>query len=380
VRMAASGAVVLSAGSSGISERAQQAGAGLLALAERAYCAHQDRFGRPGAGGRGDPAWEGIGSAIAVAKAAELACSPSKAAFQGTIDDLTNDGEDEILLRLGNQMAVLSPYGGRLLHWIDLDRGQLLVGNPLAVPTGSLLIEAKPPEFASLPDDWLPQADGPLSAMQPEGGERRLAWLEKENVPIDPGPLPVWTRPRSAALKPSLPARRRALNDFFSLDDGPEERTEPRLDFRLADGAATFLRFFGYRLRMAKRISLTAAGVRAIYRFRNVDARPLRIRLRLISEVCPDYQSVLDPPGRVFEAIAVGPRRSPGILNRRTGNALVSHISRPELGPSVCRPGILAWEIEQAVSFTVEPGGTELVVVRLNFLSAEKPADGSFQA
>ncbi len=377
VRMTGSGSALSSAKPSDVPEEARQAGAGLFALAERAYCAHQDRFGRPGAGGRGDPAWEGIGAAIAVAKAAELACSPSKSAFQGIIDDLTGDGEDEILLRLGDQAAILSPYGGRLLHWIDLRRGQLLVGNPLAVPAGSLLIEAKPPDFAPLPDDWLPGENEPLSDMHPEGGERRLAWLARENLPIDPGPLPVWPRPRSAALKPSLPARRRALNDFFSIDDGPEERPEPRLDFRLADGAATFLRFFGYRLRMAKRISLTAAGVRAIYRFRNVNSRPARIRLRLVSEVCPDYQTVLESPGRVFEPIAVGPRHSPGIVNRRTGNALVSHISRPEISPTVFRPGILAWEIEQIVSFTVEPGGTELVVVRLNLISVSAPEEKS---
>jgi hypothetical protein len=373
VRMTGSGAALSAAREAGAPEEAQRAGTSLYALAERAYCAHQDRFGRPGVGGRGDPAWEGIGAAIAVARAAELAGTPPKPSFQGIIDDFTGDGEDEILLRGGDQAAILSPYGGRLLYWIDLKAGQLRIGNPLAVPVGTLLIEARPPEFAPLPDDWLPGEKEPLPDKQPEGGERRLARLARENLPIDPGPLPVWTRPRSAALKPSLPARRRALNDFFSLDDGPEERVDPRLDFRLADGAATFLRFFGYRLRLAKRISLTAAGVRAIYRFRNVNSRPLRIRMRLVSEVCPDYQTALDSPGRVFEPVAVGPRRSPGIKNLRTGNALVSHISRPEAEPSVCRPGILAWEIEQTVSFTVEPGGTELVVVRLNVVSGAAP-------
>jgi hypothetical protein len=372
VRMAGS-AAVLAAGESNATEEARQAGSGLFALAERAYCSHQDRFGRPGAGGRGDPAWEGIGAAIAVAKAAELACSPLKGAYPGGIDDLTGDGEDEILLRLGDQAAILSPYGGRLLYWVDVRRGRLTVGNPLAVPSGSLLIEAKPPEFAPMPDDWLPREDEPPSPMQAEGGERRLARLARENLPIDPGPLPLWPRPRSAALRPSLPARRRALNDYFSLDDGPEEIPDPRLDFRLADGAATFLRFFGYRLRLAKRVSLTAAGVRAIYRFRNVDSKPLRIRLRLVSEVCPDYQTVLDSPGGAFEPITAGPRRSPGIRNSRTGNAVVSNISRPEVQPPLCRPGILAWEIEQTVSFSVEPGGTETVIVRLDLCSFPRP-------
>jgi len=346
--------------------------AGLFALAERVYCAHQDRFGAVGVGGRGDPAWEAIGAAIAPAKAAELSAAGPRAGYEAHIDDLTGDGEDEILLRSGDQMVILSPYGGRLLNWADLRRGELLVGNPLAVPIGSVLIEAKPPDFAPVPDDWLPQENDPMPESQAEGGERRLVRLDSENIPAAPGRLPVWPRMRSAGLKPSLPARRRALNDFFAFDDGPEEKSDPRLDFRLADGAVIFLRFFGYRLRLVKRISLTTRGVRAIYRFHNVDKHAVRVRMRLVSEVCPDYRMAVGSPGPVFEPVAVGPRHSPGLKNIRTGNVMVSHISRPEIEPSVSAPGILAWELTQTVSFTVEPGRTEVVVVRLNLFPAGK--------
>jgi hypothetical protein len=279
---------------------------------------------------------------------------------------VTGDGEDEILLRRGDHLIILSPSGGRLLHWFDLRRGQLHVGNPLAVPIGSLLIEARSPEFASLPDDWLPKEDDPLPESKPEGGERRLTRLAKEHLPLECGPLPIWPRPRSAALKPSLPARRRALNDFFSLDGGPEEIAEPRLDFRLADGAVTFLRFFGYRLRMVKRVSLTARGVRAIYRFRNVNQRPVHVRMRLVSEVCPDYLTVFDSHGRPYEPVTIGPRHSPALKNSKTGTVLVSHISRPTSEPAASHPGILAYELDQTVAFTVEPGRIEVVVARLD--------------
>jgi hypothetical protein len=348
-------------------------GARLFRLAERVYSAHQDRFGAVGVGGRGDPAWEGIGAAIAVAKAVELAAAGPQVGFESHIDDLTGDGEDEILLRNGDQAAILSPYGGRLLHWFDLRRGELLVGNPLAVPTGLLLIEAKPPEFAPLPDDWLPGPEDPFPEMKPEGGERRLARLAAENLPPTSGPLPVWPRLRSVELKPSLPARRRALNDYFSFDDGPEEKVDPRLDFRLAEGAAIFLRFFGYRLRMVKRVSLTTRGVHVIYRFHNVNLRAVRVRMRLVSEVCPDYQTVLEQTAPAFQPLAVGTRRSPGVKNLRTGNVIVSRISRPEAEPSTCRPGILAWEIGQTICFAVEPGRMESVVVRLNLFPDAKP-------
>jgi hypothetical protein len=349
-------------------------GAGLFALAERVYCAHQGGFGDVGVGGRGDPAWEGIAAAIAVAKAAELACTKDLSAGKGVIDDLTGDGEDEILLRSGDRMAILSPLGGRLLYWVDLRLGRMHVGNPLAVPVGSLLIEARTPDFAMLPDDWLPGENDPPLAEQPDGGRRRLAGLDGSCLPEDAGPLPVWPRPRSTALKPSLPARRRAFNDFFSLDDGPEEPPEPHLDFRLADGAVSFLRFFGYRLRLVKRISLTASGVRAIYRFRNVNARAVRVRLRLVSEVSPDYQTLLDSPGQNLEPVAFGPRHSPGVRNLRTGAVLVSLASRPTAEPAGLRPGILAWELTQTFSFTIEPGQSETIVMRLVLSPDAEPA------
>ncbi len=351
-------------------------GTGLFALAERVYCAHQGGFGDVGVGGRGDPAWEGIAAAIAVAKAAELACSKDLSAGKGVIDDLTGDGEDEILLRSGDRMAILSPLGGRLLYWVDLRLGRMHVGNPLAVPVGSLLIEARAPDFAMLPDDWLPGENDPPPAEQPDGGRRRLAGLDGSFLPEDTGLLPVWPRPRSTALKPSLPARRRAFNDFFSLDDGPEEPPEPHLDFRLADGAVTFLRFFGYRLRLVKRISLTASGVRVIYRFRNVNARAVGVRMRLVSEVSPDYQTLLDSPGQHLEPVAFGPRHSPGVRNLRTGAVLVSLASRPTAEPAESNPGILAWELTQKFSFVIEPGQTETIVMRLSLMPSLPAAGG----
>ncbi len=343
-----------------------EAGSELFALAERVFCAHQSGFGDVGAGGRGDPAWEGIAAAIAVAKSAELACGRDSSGGKGIIDDLTGDGEDEILLRTADRMAILSPCGGRLLYWIDLQRGMLHVGNPLAVPVGSLLIEARSPDFAMLPDDWLPAENDPPTERKPEGGRRRLAGLEGLYLPEEGEPLPIWPRPRSAALKPSLPVRRRALNDFISLDDGPEEPPEPRLDFRLSDGAVTFLRFFGYRLRMAKRVSLTARGVRAIYRFRNVHNHSIKVRLRLVSEVCPDYSTLLSSTGPALEPARFGRRASPGIRNLRTGRVLVSHASRAASVPAAFQPGVLAWELTQTFSFLIEPGQSEMIILRLS--------------
>ena len=377
LRMLAAEKSLASAAAMSALESQPAAGAKIFALAERVYCAHQDGFGNVGVGGRGDPSWEGIGAAIAISRAAELACGRSREEGKGVIDDLTGDGEDEILLVGGDQCLILSPRGGRLLYWIDLRQGRLEVGNPLAVPAGSLLMEARSPDFAMLPDDWLPSETDPAPERKPEGGERRLVWLAREHLPDCSGPLPSWPRPLSTALKASLPARRRALNDFLSLDDGPEEPPEPRLDFRLADGAVTFLRFFGYRLRMIKRISLTERGLRVMYRFRNLNTRPVRVRLRLVSEVCPDYPFIPDSAGPALKPVTFGPRRSPGILNVRTGNILASHASRPTSEPATFTPGVLAWELGQTFSFTVEPGRTELIVIRLGLYPGARSMGGT---
>lgn len=357
------------------------AGARLFALATRAYCAHQSEFGAVGIGGRGDPAWEGVGAAIAVAKAAEQAAAQSVATGGGVIDDLTGDGEDEILLRSGDFFAVLSPYGGRLLHWIDLRGERLHVGNPLAAPVGSLLIEAQSPELASLPDDWLPEDGGPIreQTLEPDPGRRGVR-LARQYLPPDGTAVPAWPRPQRTNLRPAQPARRRAFNDFLSIDDGPEEHPEPRLDFRLARGAVTFLRFFGYRLRMTKRIRLTESGLRVVYRFWNVNSRTVKIRLRTVSELCPDYQCVLDSPGRALEPVRFGPRALPGILNLKTDCALVLHASRTSCEAVAFRPGVLAWEVEQTFLFTVDAGKSEMLILRLMLHPGIRQAQGVLPA
>jgi hypothetical protein len=294
------------------------------------------------------------------------------------IDDVTGDGEDEILLRGGDSLAVLSPYGGRLLHWIDLRDGSLHVGNPLGVPVGSLLIEAQSPEMAPLPDDWLSAVGEPmLGVVEEPAPGRRCARLGKEYLPERPGSLPVWPRPQRANLRPSLPARRRALNDFLSIDGGPELPPEPRLDFRLAKGAVTFLRFFGYRVRMTKRVRWTGAGLRVLYRFWNADSQAVHLRLRTVSELCPDYQRVLDSPGCALEPVRFGPRAQPGIRNLRTDCALVCHASRIPSEPPAFQPGVLAWEVAQTFSFTVEPGKPEMLILRLNLHRAARSGQES---
>jgi hypothetical protein len=343
-----------------------------LQMAVRSYCTHQYRFGRPGSGGRGNPAWEGIGSALMLAFAAERAAFP-QAAPQVVIDDVTGDGEDEVLLRQGDRLAVLSPCGGRMLGWFDLAQTRMHVGNPFAMPLGSLLMESLPVTPAESTDDWLPDESGIGEPVRDGRGELRLRYLDCDVERKNGDALPVWPRPIWFGPRPALPGRRRAFNDFLTIDDGPEEQSEHRLDFRVEEGGVAFLRFFRYRVELIKRICLTASGVRVTYRFRNVTSQAHRVRMRLVSELCPDGQEVGAVPGRILAPAYFGSRKHPGILNTRTGLALVCRASRPVSAPIIFQPAVLAWEVEQSFDFNIEPGKSQWLIVRLNILQPSQP-------
>jgi hypothetical protein len=349
-----------------------RSGERLYRLAVRSFCTHQYRFGRPGFGGRGNPAWEGIGSALMLAAAAEQAAL-SHAAPQVLIDDVTGDGEDEVLLRHGDQLAVLSPCGGRMLGWFDLAQARIHVGNPFAMPRGSLLMESLPVDSEDRTEDWLPEDGNPGEAVLDGRGEIRLHQLGGFMPSGGNMALPVWPRPKGFGSRPSLPGRRRAFNDYLTIDDGPEEQSAHRLDYRIEEGGVAFLRFFRYRVELVKRVRLTSHGVRVIYRFRNVTNQPHHVRLRLVSELCPDCQEVGVEPGRILEPVYFGPRKHPGVINTRTGLALVCHASRPVSSPVEFHPAVLAWELAQTFTFLLEPGKSQWLMVRLNLLAASQP-------
>ena len=65
-------------------------------------------------------------SALVVAEAALYAATPTSSVHQ---HDLNDDGVEEIVMVTASDMWVLSPYGGRLLYWFDLESGDELVGN-----------------------------------------------------------------------------------------------------------------------------------------------------------------------------------------------------------------------------------------------------------
>jgi hypothetical protein len=99
----------------------------LLHQAWRTFSAHQYEFGVLGSSTHGSQTdWELVRSALVYARAARHALGGPPRTYQADVND---DAEIEIVLTQGTDMAVLSPHGGRLLYWFDLQQGIQLVGN-----------------------------------------------------------------------------------------------------------------------------------------------------------------------------------------------------------------------------------------------------------
>jgi len=352
-------------------EQLPEACANLYRSAIRTYCMHQYRFGQPGQGGKGQPEWEGIAATFALARAAEMAGGPLQigAPVRASIEDVTGDGEDEILLEDHRHLVVLSHFGGRMVYWFDLVDGAQHVGNPWAVPQGryrtdiTLMQEAVPGLDASLPRPW----DDPAPQEEPPPGWRASLvpdWLASELG----AQVPLWPRPNAPRFVPGRPVRRRALNDFILLDGLPALPADDELDYRLEEGGVTFLRFFGYNLEMTKNVRLTADGLRVNYRFHNAHDQVRHVRLEVVSEIAPDGHLLLSAPSDwLLPVVADG--KHPGVRNTHSGTAIIARASRPVASAPTFTAGLLALEMTQRFEFTLGSGKAETLTLRLQVLS-----------
>jgi hypothetical protein len=344
-----------------------EACATLYRSAIRTYCMHQYRFGRPGMGGKGRPEWEGVAGTFALARAAEIAEGPLApgAPVRSSIEDVTGDGEDEILLEDHRHLMVLSHFGGRVVYWFDLVDGAQHVGNPWAVPQGRYrtdvtLMQEDVPGL----DGWLPRPwTDPAALDEPAPGSRAPflpAWLTAELG----ARVPFWPRVDAAQPTAGRPARRRAVNDFVYLDDLPALPADSELDYRLEEGGVTFLRFFGYNLEMTKNVRLMADGLRVNYRFHNAHREARRLRLAVVSEVAPDGHLLLSLGADSLVPVLANGQR-PGI--RKASGIIIAepHARRPRHST---RWGY--WpEMTQTFDFTLGPGKAETLMLRLQVLS-----------
>jgi hypothetical protein len=274
-------------------------GAGLARHAAVALAANQYEFGCVGVGGIGQRLWEQARSALIVARAAELAAAPRAGAWS---EDANQDGAEELLLCDGRQLAVLSALGGRLLHWLDLERGAGLAGNECALPFSAYSLESGYPVPRPRRARWLPAgtgrdldafaalrelqtAPGPWSVFLPEEVWRASGEIALYRRPPDPGDTFVPPPLRHGALNDTAFAgRRRALHPGG----------ERPWSFALAGDSARFALELPGVLRVAKEIRLEGDGLAVRYELQSLAERPARLSWTVESELSPDYLAALD--------------------------------------------------------------------------------------
>jgi hypothetical protein len=89
--------------------------------------AHQYEFAVHGYSGiSGTTQWELARTALVSARAAREALVGME---RSSVEDINDDGIDEIVFVTAGDLYVFSTYGGRLLYWFDLETGQEMVGN-----------------------------------------------------------------------------------------------------------------------------------------------------------------------------------------------------------------------------------------------------------
>lgn len=333
----------------------------LFREAVRALLSHQYEFGCIGVGGKGYRGWEQAVSAFALARAVEVA----EAGRPGiSIEDVNGDGADELLLMDGKRLAVIANYGARLLYWFDLQTGMQHVGNQLAVSQAPFKGDSKLPAFEDVPVAWLPErfepaVNGSDACRVDEAAAARMAKYLPDWVWQDASPAtPLVVREMvNGERRPALPAQRRALNDFVTVDGGPELEPIGLLDYRLEDGGVTFIRYLPDRLIMEKRLVAVEDGLRVCYRFDNRTDHPRPVRLRVLSELCPDYLRVLSGGNRALAFVddcGQSDREVIGVRNTMTGTAVVMEAAR-RADARAERRALLGLEVELSFDLAVPP-------------------------
>ncbi|MBI3761223.1 MAG: hypothetical protein HY260_05095 [Chloroflexi bacterium] len=337
----------------------------LLQRAIHALCAHQYEFGCIGIGGPGYRGWEGARTALLLCRAAEVAAKPRTGLW---IEDANGDGMDEVLLCDGRQLAVVSPFGARLLYWFDLATGRQWIGNQLAVTAARYENDARPPNLTPQPREWWPETYSlDLSPLK----EFRI----KENPPTRLGKyLPDWIWQKNAGVV-SLYAREmrmdgtamprraghRALNDTVALDGGPGLTTGSG-DYRLEGDAVVIPRHIVPDFVLVKKYRLSEGGVLVNYKLENRGDAARAVKLEIASELCPDYAEILNAGRAALDFVLLDD--NPGVRNTLTGRSVILSASRPWTRFDRAE-GLLALEIALTFDFNLAPQTAQMFDVKL---------------
>ena len=122
-----------------VSQALAPAASRLLDHAKLVFAWHQRGFGRPGADSGGSDQWEAVRKAYVAALAAWQCAHPATSAYR---EDVDKDGTEEVVVVSPTDMFVLSPIGGKLLYWYDLEYGDQIVGSDLGAAKRWALVDS----------------------------------------------------------------------------------------------------------------------------------------------------------------------------------------------------------------------------------------------
>ena len=300
----------------------------LLEHAWFTLAAHQFEFAVHGyTHGNGLEQWQLARTALVSALAARRSLISTTEIF---VDDINMDGKDEYIMVDSNDMFVLSPYGGRLLYWFDLDTGEELVGNEnFMVCYGE------------------PYVDDTRYIPTVIGGVDTYKWLWGN--PIFP-----------EVFNWEFTIRRRALNDWISINNMEPQRLRSELDLGSMDSQSVTFRYSGDRFEIHKTFTRVKGGLGVTYTFFSNTATDMDVTLEIESGFCPSHMDVMNN-GRSALAYWDGVNSSQfisgstiGVINTVTGSAVYYDFGTP---PAYLtgEENVFGLELNPFFDFTIAP-------------------------
>ncbi len=336
------------------------------------YLTHQYEFGCVGIGGETYRGWVGANAARVMDAALSLAdlFKEGTDPIQFTvIDEINHDGVEEWLHLDEPNLLITSPIGGRLLYWINLQNGQLLIGNPSTVVPGKYEGDSIPPETRLHPNFWLPTTT-PRPKSRTERPPTRMgkylpAWVW-ENYP-HPVTLAVQNSQHTGET-PYLTAQQGAFCDEIWLDYSPVFNRREKMEVEGSREAIRFTKKLDSTLTLRKKFSIEKNSLSVAYTFTNRGEQPRQIQIKTTSELALDYAALLQHGRAALDFLP----DQPAVVNPLTGETLIVHsdIAANEVSRV---PAMLGLTVGLGFEFCVRPN--EPFKYSIQMVRAEKSSD-----
>ncbi len=309
----------------------------LLQHAWSTLCAHQYEFGCHGLTEHsGFTDWDLARCALISTQAAEYALSPIVATYQ---DDINGDSIEEIVMVTLSNMWVFSPYGGRLIYWFDLERGEELVGNENFMYYGESYISD---------NRYLPTL---------RGGVDVYTWLSGNYI------FPEIFQWR-------FQIRRRALNDWV-LVNGTSigDLVHQPYIVNLHDEEVEFV-YSGDQVNLTKTLAPGEDGLDVRYLLQNKSGGLLSIDFSVESGFSPSYRELMDG-GRASLRYWDGEdttyevtSSTIGVKNMKTGTT-VFYLFDTQPTYLLGEENVFGLELNPGYQFTIPPDSSQEVIFSL---------------